>query len=541
MRAMASILPLRIGSGQQLDGDCMWEATWHLSCPVHSAGMTSPVPSLWLISGSQQLYGPETLQQVAENTRAIAAGLNGSGRLPLPVVAQAVMTTGEDIRSLCHAASADATCIGLVLWMHTFSPAKMWIGGLSCLRKPFVHLHTQMYRDLPWGSIDMAFMNLHQAAHGDREGAFIHTRMRLERKVVVGHWQDAEVHDRLGAWVRAAMGWHDLQGARFVRFGDNMRHVAVTDGDKVAAELRFGCSVMAHGSSELADRAAAVTPAEAETLVEEYLASYDCAADILPGRPAHQSLHTEARTEIALRRFLSEGRFKGFTTNFEDLAHLAQVPGLAVQRLMADGYGFGAEGDWKTCFLLRAMKTMARGLAGGTSWMEDYTYHLEPGRELVLGAQMLEVCPSIAAGRPSLRVSPLSIGGKADPARLVFDARAGAAVNASLIDLGNRFRLLVADIHTVPPPQPLPQLPVARAVWRCLPDFKTACAAWLYAGGAHHAVYSQALASEHLADFASIAQIDLVRIDAHTRLEALRDHLRTQDVVWSFGQGLGRV
>ncbi|MBA3937265.1 MAG: L-arabinose isomerase [Planctomycetes bacterium] len=503
--------------------------------------MPSDRPCLWFVTGSQHLYGPEALAQVAANAQAVAGGLDACGRIPLPVIAKPVLTTAEDIRSLCLAASADPQCAGLVLWMHTFSPAKMWIGGLSCLRKPFAHLHTQLHRDLPWGSIDMDFMNLHQAAHGDREGAHLHTRMRLERKVVVGHWQDGEVQDRLGAWARAALGWHDLQGARFVRFGDNMRNVAVTDGDKVAAEMRFGCAVLAHGASELADRAAQVTEADVDALVAEYLGSYACAPDVLPGQPAHRSLRTEARTELALRRFLVDGRFKGFTTNFEDLAHLPQLPGLAVQRLMADGYGFGAEGDWKSCFMLRAMKTMATGLPGGTSWMEDYTYHLEPGRELVLGAHMLEVCPSLATARPSLQVHPLGIGGKADPARLVFDARPGPAINVSLVDLGNRFRLVVADVEDVTPPAPLPRLPVARAVWRCLPDFKTACAAWLYAGGAHHALHSQALSGEHLADFAAIAGIDLVRIDARTRIDELRERLRTADVVWSFSQGLGRV
>jgi L-arabinose isomerase len=503
--------------------------------------MTDTSPRLWFVTGSQHLYGPETLQQVAANSQQIAAGLTACGKLPLPIIAKPVMTTADDIRALCLEASADPNCAGLVLWMHTFSPAKMWIGGLSCLRKPFAHFHTQAHRDLPWGSIDMDFMNLHQAAHGDREGAFIHTRMRLERKVVVGHWQDPEAQDRLAAWARAALGWHDLQGARFVRFGDNMRNVAVTDGDKVAAEMRFGCAVLAHGSSELADRAAQVSTADAQALVDEYIRSYELAADAKPGQPRHGSLLTEARTEIALRAFLKEGRFKGFTNNFEDLSHLPQLPGLAVQRLMADGFGYGAEGDWKTCFLLRAMKTMATGLSGGTSWMEDYTYHLEPGKELVLGAHMLEVCPSIAAGKPKLEVHPLGIGGKADPARLVFDARPGPAINASLVDLGNRFRLLVADVETVTPPAPLPKLPVARAVWRTLPDFKTAAAAWMYAGGAHHAAYSQSLTSEHLADFAAIAGIDLVRIDRKTEINALRSELRLGDLAWSLGQGLGRV
>jgi L-arabinose isomerase len=503
--------------------------------------MPAPAPRLWFVTGSQHLYGPDALRQVADNARAVAAGLDACGRLPLPVVAKPVMTTSEDIRALCLEASADPACAGLVLWMHTFSPAKMWIGGLSCLHKPFAHLHTQAHRDLPWASIDMDFMNLHQAAHGDREAAFMHTRMRLERKVVVGHWQDPEVHDRLAAWARAALGWHDLQGARFVRFGDNMRNVAVTDGDKVAAEMRFGCAILAHGVTELAELAAQVADGEVERLVAEYEQSYDLAADVRRGGARHGALRTEARTETALRRFLAAGRFKGFTTNFEDLGGLPQLPGLAVQRLMADGYGFGAEGDWKTCLLLRALKTMAAGLPGGTSWMEDYTYHLEPGRELVLGAHMLEVCPSIAAARPRLEVHPLGIGGKADPARLVFDARPGPAVNASLVDLGNRFRLLAAEVEAVAPPEPLPRLPVARAVWRCLPDFKTACAAWLYAGGAHHAVFSQALATEHLRDFAAIADLELVRIGGGTAIEELRERMRWSEAAWHLAKGLGRV
>lgn len=503
--------------------------------------MSTVRPQLWFVTGSQHLYGAEALQQVGDNAKAVVAGLNGSGKLPAELVCTPVMTTADEIRALCLKATADPACAGLVLWMHTFSPAKMWIGGLTQLRKPFVHLHTQFNRDLPWGTIDMDFMNLNQAAHGDREGGFMHTRMRIERKVVVGHWQDPEAQDRVAAWMRAALGWHDLQGAKFVRFGDNMRNVAVTDGDKVAAEMRFGYSVLSHGVTELSDAVAQVDDAEAEKLCVEYEQQYVVGADLRAGGAKRALLREHAKIELALRRFLAAGGFKGFTTNFEDLAGLQQLPGLAVQRLMADGYGFGAEGDWKTCTLLRAMKTMAKGLAGGTSWMEDYTYHLAGGSELVLGAHMLEVCPTIAAAKPSLEIHPLGIGGKADPARLVFDAPAGRGLNAALMDLGNRFRLLVNEVDAVVPPAPLPKLPVARAVWKPLPDFKTACAAWIHAGGAHHSAFTQALTPEHLRDFATIAGIELVHVGPGTRLEPLRQELRWSEVYYHLAQGLGRV
>ncbi len=497
---------------------------------------TTASPRLWFVTGSQHLYGAEALAQVAAGARIVAEGLAAGGRIPLPIEVKPVMTGPDEIRRLCQAASADPSCAGLVLWMHTFSPARMWIGGLSALQKPFAHLHTQVHRDLPWATIDMDFMNLHQAAHGDREAGFLHTRMRLERAVVVGHWAETSVQERLGRWARAALGWHDLQTMRVVRFGDNMRHVAVTDGDKVAAQIRFGLSVIPHAVTELVALAAQFSDAEVDRLVATYAASY-----AIPAGTGTGAFRDQARIELALRQFLKDGNFQGFTTNFEDLGALPQLPGLAVQRLMADGYGFGAEGDWKTCALLRAMKTMATGLSGGTSWMEDYTYHLESGRELVLGAHMLEVCPSIAAGRPSLEVHPLGIGGKQPPARLVFDAKAGPAINASLVDLGNRFRLIVAEVDTVTPPQPLPKLPVARAVWRCRPDFATACAAWIHAGGAHHAAFSQALTTGHLRDLAAIAGIELVPIGPGTDLDSLRERMQFGEVAWHLNQGLARV
>jgi len=502
-----------------------------------------PISEIWFVTGSQHLYGEAALKQVAANAKQVAAALDASKRIPLQVVFKPIVTTPDEIRALCLEANGSATCAGLILWMHTFSPSKMWIGGLSSLRKPFLHLHTQFNRDLPWGEIDMDFMNLNQAAHGDREAGFIHTRLRLERKVVVGHWSDTEVQDRIGAWMRAVRAWKDWQGAKFARFGDNMRQVAVTEGDKVAAEARFGYAVNGYGISQLAERVAAASDAEVTKLVAEYEGLYKLAPTLRKGGARHASLRDGARSELGLRSFLEEGGFKGFTTTFEDLHGLKQLPGLAVQRLMEDGYGFGAEGDWKTAALLRAMKVIADGLPGGTSFMEDYTYHLDPkgqGR-LVLGSHMLEVCPSIAVGKPMLEVHPLGIGGKEDPVRLVFDAPAGPALNASLIDLGNRFRLLVNEVDVVVPPKPLPKLPVARAVWKCRPDFKTACAAWIYAGGAHHTGFSYAVTTEHLEDFAALAGIELAVIDAQTEVRAFRQQLRNDELYYHLAPGLGRL
>jgi L-arabinose isomerase len=417
----------------------------------------------------------------------------------------------------------------------------MWIGGLTALRKPFLHLHTQFNRDLPWGQIDMDFMNLNQSAHGDREAGFIHTRLRLNRKVVVGHWSDPEVQDRIGAWMRAARAWQDLQGAKFARFGDNMRQVAVTEGDKVAAEARFGFSVNGYGVGDLAKCVNEISEAAITRLCVEYEDRYTVAPELRKGGARHQSLRDAAEIELGLRAFIEAGDFVGFTTTFEVLDGLKQLPGLAVQRLMADGYGFGAEGDWKTCALLRAMKVMASGLKGGTSFMEDYTYHLHPDGEQVLGAHMLEVCESIADGKPSLEIHPLGIGGKEDPARLVFDAPAGPALNASMIDLGNRFRLIVNEVDVVKPPQPLSRLPVARAVWQCRPDFKTAAAAWIYAGGAHHTGFSYAVTAEHLEDFAEIAGVELVLIDRRTELRAFREQLRNNEIHYHLAPGLARL
>ncbi|MFZ5970348.1 MAG: L-arabinose isomerase [Bacteroidota bacterium] len=481
---------------------------------------------VWFVTGSQHLYGPETLQKVAEHSQQIARALNNAANIPATVVYKPVVKTPEEIFQLCIEANSHSRCIGLVAWMHTFSPAKMWIGGLKVLTKPLLHFHTQFNRDIPWSAIDMDFMNLNQSAHGDREFGFIMTRMRLDRKVVAGHWQQPEVQQQVAGWVRAAAAWHDWQGARFCRFGDNMRQVAVTEGDKVEAEIQFGFSVNGFGVGDLVKEIQDVTDAEVDGLIQEYNDQYVVQASLKKGGSQHASLREAARIESGIRAFLSKGNFKGFTDTFEDLHGLAQLPGLAVQRLMADGYGFGAEGDWKTAALVRAMKVMAHGLPGGNSFMEDYTYHFEPGHEAVLGAHMLEICPSIAAGKPSCEIHPLGIGGKADPVRLVFQAQGGEALNASLIDLGHRFRLLVNEVKAIEPPQSLPKLPVARVLWKPLPDMVTGCTAWIYAGGAHHTCYSQNLTVDHLANFAAMAGVELVHIGDETKLQQLRNELR---------------
>ena len=482
---------------------------------------------IWFVTGSQHLYGQETLAQVAAHSQKIADSLNGETAIPVQIVFKPVLTTPDQIRDLCRRANNTESCIGLILWMHTFSPAKMWIAGLSTLAKPFLHLHTQFNRDLPWSTIDMDFMNLNQSAHGDREFGFITARLRLARKVVVGFWQESETVAEIAAWTRAAAGWHESQNLKVARFGDNMREVAVTDGDKVAAQATLGYSVNGYGVGDLVDRMNQFSDAEADKLVLEYRDAYSIAKQ--HDRP--DALRVAAKIELGLRAFLTEGGFGAFTDTFEDLHGLGQLPGIAVQRLMADGYGFGGEGDWKTAALVRTMKVMAGGLPGGTSFMEDYTYDFS-GTPKILGSHMLEVCPSIAARKPSLEVHPLGIGGKADPVRLVFTAPNGAAVVASLVDMSNRFRMIVNKVEVVQPEQELPKLPVARAVWLPEPSLKVAAAAWIYAGGAHHTSFSQALTMEHLEDFAEIAGIELIRIDNETRIHQLRRELRWSDAAY---------
>jgi L-arabinose isomerase len=499
--------------------------------------VNSSSPEIWFVCGSQHLYGPGPLKQVAANAQKVADGLAASKQLPLKTIFKALLTTPDEITNVMLAANNDANCAGLVLWMHTFSPSKMWIRGLSVLKKPFLHLHTQFNRDLPWSTIDMDFMNLNQAAHGDREAGFIHTRMRLGRKVVVGHWTDPEVHERIAAWQRAARAWHDWQGARFVRFGDNMRQVAVTEGDKVASEMKFGFAVNTHGVGDLVEKVNAVSEADISALCADYEKTYAVVPALKKSGKRHEELRYSARLELGMGAFLEEGGYKGFTDTFEDLHGLKQLPGMATQRLMGMGYGFGGEGDWKTSTLVRAMKVMNAGLPGGTSFMEDYTYHMSPKGHQVLGAHMLEICPSIAAGKAAVEIHPLGIGGKEDPVRLVFDAPAGDALNASLVDLGNRFRLIVNEVKAVKTPK-LPKLPVARAVWECKPDFKTACAAWIYAGGAHHTGYSYSVTTEMLEDFATIAGIETVVINADTTLSQLKQDLRNNEVYYHLAQGI---
>ena len=480
----------------------------------------------WFVTGSQHLYGPEVLRTVDEHARRIAECLEESSDIPVRIVPQHVVTTPGEIARMLAAADASEACIGVIAWMHTFSPAKMWIHGLTNLRKPMVHLHTQFNRDLPWSEIDMDFMNLNQSAHGDREFAHIQARLGRGRKTVVGHWEDPAVLRRLGWWTRAAAGWHEAQHLRIARFGDNMREVAVTEGDKVEAQARLGFAVNGYGVNELA---AAVERADADRVagtVREYESAYDVADPLRTGGGRHEELRYAARIEVALRSFLEDGGFGAFTDTFEDLGDLQQLPGIAVQRLMADGYGFGAEGDWKAAALVRILKVMSEGLPGGTSFMEDYTYHLGAPVPEVLGAHMLEVCPSIGSGRVSCEIHPLSIGGRSDPVRLVFDAKPGPAVILGLADLGRRFRLIASEVDVVDPDAPLPKLPVARAVWRPRPDLSTAAEAWLTAGGPHHTALTTALPVEPLEDFADIADLELVTIDAATTVPAFRRELR---------------
>jgi len=492
---------------------------------------------VWFVTGSQHLYGPETLKQVAEDSQKIAKALSAAEAIPVQVVFKPVLVSPDSITELALAANSSPNCIGLIIWCHTFSPSKMWINGLKQLRKPVAHLHTQYNRDIPWSSIDMDFMNLNQAAHGDREHGFIWSRLRLNRKVVVGYWQEAAVQNSLGAWARAAAAWNDWQGAKFARFGDNMREVAVTEGDKVSAQFKFGYSVNGYGVGDLVQCINGISQKEIDGLVDEYESTYEVTSDLRKSGPRAKFVREAARIELGMSAFLKDGGFKGFTTTFEDLHGLEQLPGLAVQRLMAEGYGFGAEGDWKTATLLRAVKVMASGLKGGSSFMEDYTYHLNPAGKCVLGAHMLEVCPSIADRKPSLQVHPLGIGGKMDPARLVFNTPPGPATAGTLIDLGNRFRLLVNELDVIEPEQPMPKLPVAQAVWKPRPSLEESCAAWIYAGGAHHTAFSQAVTSEMLEDFASMADIEFLLIGAKTSVPEFRKELRFNEVYYALNRG----
>ncbi len=489
---------------------------------------------VWFITGSQHLYGEETLRQVAADSQQMVKGLNKAAAIPVEIVFKPVVKTPDEIFNTLQDANASKTCIGVITWCHTFSPSKMWINGLKILQKPVLHLHTQFNRDLPWGDIDMDFMNLNQAAHGDREHGFIMSRMNINRKVVVGHWSDTDVQGQIGIWTRAAAAWYDFRMLKVARFGDNMREVAVTEGDKVEAQIQFGMSVNGYGVGDLVKLVNDVSNKAIDKLVKEYQELYQMAADGKPSGKMHENVRYQARLEIAIRSFLEKGGFGAFTTTFEDLHGLTQLPGLASQRLMADGYGFGAEGDWKHAALVRAVKVMGTGLKGGCSFMEDYTYHLNPKGMKVLGAHMLEICPSIGKGKAKLEVHPLGIGGKDDPARLVFDVPEGPAVNASLIDLGNRFRLIVNSVDCVKADAPMPKLPVARAMWVPQPDLKTGAGAWILAGGAHHTAFSQAVDAQYLEDFAEMAGIEFVHIGKEATMSSIKNELRWNEVYYRF-------
>jgi L-arabinose isomerase len=491
---------------------------------------------IWFVTGSQHLYGEETLKQVAENSQQIVKGLNASAHLPVKIIFKPTVKTPDQITNVCQEANANNNCIGIVAWMHTFSPAKMWIRGLSILNKPLCHLHTQFNAEIPWSSINMDFMNLNQSAHGDREFGFIMSRMRKKRKIVVGHWQEESVQKKLGVWSRVVLGWDELQHLKVARIGDNMREVAVTEGDKVEAQIRFGFSVNGFDSSDVVKQINKVSENDLNKLLEVYESSYNLTPSLLKGGNQRQSLVEAARIELGLRAFLEEGGFKAFTDTFENLGELKQLPGIAVQRLMADGYGFGAEGDWKTAAMVRAMKVMNVGLEGGTSFMEDYTYHFTPQKSYVLGSHMLEICSSIADQKPSCEVHSLGIGGKEDPARLVFNVAPGNAINASLVDMGNRFRLIVNEVEAVKPMANLPKLPVARVLWDPKPNLEVAATAWILAGGAHHTVYSQTITTEYMEDFADIAGIELLVIDAQTSIRDFKDKLNANEVYYHLFQ-----
>ena len=486
----------------------------------------------WFIVGSQDLYGENTLKTVSEHAKIMAEDFNKDNQLVGTIVLKPVAITPSVIRKLFEEANAADSCAGIITWMHTFSPSKMWIHGLAANRKPLLHLHTQFNRDIPWASIDMDFMNLNQSAHGDREHGYIHARMRLSSKVVAGFWQDPELRRRIGVWMRAAAARKDGFDSVVLRLGDNMREVAVTEGDKVEGQIKFGWQINTWGIGDLASCYAKINDAEADKLAKEYAVSYELASEVKEGGKDRAAMLEQAKMEVAIKMMLEKENAGAFTTTFQDLHGLKQLPGLACQRLMQQGYGFGAEGDWKQAMLTRAAKVMASGLGGGISFMEDYTYHLENGKEAVLGSHMLEICPSIAGDKPRLEVHPLGIGGKADPARLVFDAAPGPAVLATLIDLGNRFRMIVNEIETIKIENPMPKLPVARALWKPYPNMTDAAEAWIICGGTHHSVYSTALGAEYFCDWARMSGIEFVLIDKDTKPQRLLNELRWNEAYW---------
>lgn len=484
----------------------------------------------WFVTGSQHLYGEGTLKEVAEHSKIIAESLNSNTNSPFKIVYKDLLTTSDSIKKLMLEANSNENCAGIITWMHTFSPAKMWISGLLHLNKPLLHLHTQFNANIPWNTIDMNFMNTNQSAHGDREYGFIGARMEVKRKVVVGHWQDPEVIKTIKDWLPVAVASIESKSLKVARFGDNMRNVAVTDGDKVEAQMKFGWEVQAYGIGDLVDKIKLVTEEEIAELMEQYAKAYDFAPELLVSGQGKDAVKEQARIEIGLEKFLKEGGFTAFTTNFEDLHGMKQLPGLAVQHLMEKGYGFAGEGDWKTAALVRLMKIIAQNK--GTSFMEDYTYHLEQNNEMILGAHMLELCPTISGSKPRIEVHPLGIGGKADPARIVFDGAEGSAVCATILDLGSRFRLLVNTVDAIKIENPMPKLPVARILWKPQPSLKTSAHAWILAGGAHHTCFSFNVSPEQLRDFAEIMAIECLVIDAHTKINEFKNELRWNNIAW---------
>lgn len=493
---------------------------------------------VWFVTGAQLLYGGDAVVAVNAHSTEIVKGLNDAGTLPVKVVFKGTVNSSAEVSKTFSEANNDPKCVGIITWMHTFSPAKMWIQGLKDYKKPLLHLHTQFNKEIPWSEIDMDFMNLNQSAHGDREFGHMVSRMRKNRKVVVGHWSDAKVQNKIAIWQRVAAAWADAQGMIIVRFGDNMNNVAVTDGDKLEAELRLGYHNDYYGVGDLVAFQDKVTEADIDALVAEYEKEYVFADDCKKGAKNHGQVREAAREEIALRRFLKDKGAKAFTTNFNALHGLNQLPGLACQRLMAEGYGFGAEGDWKTAALLRTMWVMAKGLPGGTSFLEDYTYHFDGEQSAILQSHMLEVSPEITTQKPRLEVHPLGIGGKADPARLVFTAHAGTGVAATIVDMGNRFRMIVNNVDVIEPKAALPKLPVASALWIPQPNLEIGAAAWILAGGTHHTSFSYALTNEFLEDYADIAGIELITIDKDTTINKFKFELKVNEVFYLLNKAL---
>lgn len=483
----------------------------------------------WFVTGSQHLYGPEALDQVAANSKAIVDGLNASGRMPCRIVWKPIVKTAAEIKTMFKEASYNDSCAGVITWMHTFSPSKMWINGLKDFKKPYCHFHTQFNREIPWDDIDMDFMNLNQAAHGDREHGFICTRLRMQRKIIVGYWQDEKPQNKLASWMRSAVGYAFSQNFKMVRFGDNMRQVAVTEGDKVEAEIKLGWDVEYRGIGDLVAIMNEVTDAEVDAMMAEYAEKYDMNTDNV------DSVRYQAKTEVAMKKMFDEFGYSAFTTNFEDLHRMDQLPGLACQDLMAKGYGFGGEGDWKVAAMTAIMKAMAEGMTGGTAFMEDYTYHLEKGNEHILGAHMLEVCPSVAVNKPKIEVHELGIGDRQPPARLVFDSKNGDAIVASLVDMGGRLRLIVNDVKACNPLHKMPKLPVAGVMWKPMPDLETSAQAWIMAGGAHHSVLSYDVTAEMMHDWAAMMGIEFVHITADTTIEGIEKELFFNDVAYKIG------